>query len=274
MAKTTGLASIAEGRSDVHKVNPRKLIVKAGWNSRDFNDPDNIEYVDELARSIVAKGVMQPLTIFWEDGKAYVADGECRIRATMRAIEHYKHDIKTVPCMVEDRFANEAERLVNQYVRNTGKRFTPMEMSNHFKRLLNAGYQVKDLVEKTGLSAGRISQVLGLQILPEPVKQMVSQGQVSATLAAKTVAEQGPTQAEKALQQGWSTAVAQGKEKITPAHIETATNGDWAETKMNVRTLVKEAFEFSAVDNDSEVDTVTIRMPKEWWDKIAEELEL
>jgi hypothetical protein len=33
-----GLRSISEARSDIYKVDPRKIHVKAGWNGRDFSD--------------------------------------------------------------------------------------------------------------------------------------------------------------------------------------------------------------------------------------------
>src|ERR1700674_5839547 len=105
MAKAdTGIKSLAQGRTDVFKVDPRVLVIKDGWNSRDFNDPENLEHVDNLAQSIAAVGVKQPLTVFFENGKCYVSDGECRLRGAMRAIEHYKADLRTVPVQTEDRY--------------------------------------------------------------------------------------------------------------------------------------------------------------------------
>ena len=267
MAKEkSGLVSVAEGEAGrLLRIDPRKLNIKPDWNSRNFNDPKNIEHVDDLARSIMVQGVKQPLTVSWADGKAWVEDGECRWRGAMRAIDHYKADIKAVPCRVEEQHVNETDKLLYQYIRNTGKQFSPIEASNHFKRLLGAGYSASDIAAKTGLTAGRVSQILNLQMLPEMVKQQVVQGQVSASLAAATVDKLGPSEAEKQLAQGWTNAVAEGKTKIAPAHIE---NGP-----KHATAIVKEAFEFSAVD-DSEDDFVVIKMPSEWFEKIREALKL
>lgn len=289
MASKTGLASVADGEAGrLLKIDPRKLNIKPGWNSRNFDDPENIAHVDELARSIVAQGVKQPLTVSWSDDKVWIEDGECRWRATMRAIDVYKADIVAIPCRTEDKLVNDADKLVNQYIRNTGKPFSPMELSNHFKRLLGAGYEVKHIVEKTGLTAGRVSQILNLQTLPEPVKQMVTTGQVSASLAAKTVAEQGGSAAEKALKDGLAKAQWEGKGKVTAQHLPPSTPVPFttqviptqvqpvaqAQPNKQLTTIVKEAFEYSDVDTDGDEDYVVISMPREHWAAIRDGLKL
>ena len=84
MAEATGLKSISEGRSDIHKINPKLLNVKPSWNGRDFNEPSNLEHVAQLALSIAEIGVKEPLTVVWEEGKAWLVDGECRLRTADR----------------------------------------------------------------------------------------------------------------------------------------------------------------------------------------------
>ena len=49
------LKDFAEGRTDVYKIDPRKLRIKEGWNSRDFSDPANMEHVKTLAASTLAR---------------------------------------------------------------------------------------------------------------------------------------------------------------------------------------------------------------------------
>lgn len=116
------LKDFAEGRTDVYKIDPRKLKIKEGWNSRDFNDPANIEHVKTLAASIKEVGVKEPLKVNMEDNVPYVTNGECRYRAVMMLIEQGV-EIKSVPVMGEDRFANEADRLFTQFISNSGKPF-------------------------------------------------------------------------------------------------------------------------------------------------------
>jgi ParB family transcriptional regulator, chromosome partitioning protein len=266
---TTGIKSLAEGRSDIFHVDPRKLKIKSGWNSRDFNDPENIAHVDDLAQSIAAVGVKEPLTVYFEDGEAWISNGECRLRGTMRAIQVYKAEIKTVPVRPEDRYANEADRLLNQFLRNTGKRFSAIELSSHFKRLLGMGWQAKDIAKKAGMSAARISQILELQTLPETVKSMVVQQQVSASTAAALVKTEGGTKAEAQLKAGLATAQAEGKTKVTAKHLTGSTG------TVNIRTALKEAFEYADIDN-SEIASqiVVVKFPADQFEVVRNLLDL
>ncbi len=267
MAKTTGLASLSEGRSDLFKIDPRKIQIKAGWNGRDMSAPENQEHVDQLAKSIAEVGVKEPITVYWENSTAYVSDGHCRLLGAIRAIEVYKAEVKTILAKADDRPANDSDRIFGQILRNSGKPFTQLEQANVFKRLIDLGWNQQDIARKAGLSNGRISQILGLLTLPEGVKTMVVAGQVSPTMAVQTVkAAATPSAAEAALKNGWTQAQAEGKTKVKPNHME-------GEVKINVKAAVKEAFEYSDVD-DSEEDMVVIKMPADKWEVIRKLCEL
>jgi len=268
MAKTTGLASLAEGRSDMFRVDPRKINIKAGWNGRDMSAPENQEHVDQLARSIAEVGVKEPITVYWENNQAYVSDGHCRLLGAMRAIEHYKCEtLKTILVKSEDRHSNEADRIFSQILRNSGKPFTQLEQAKVFKRLLDLGWQQQDIAKKAGLSNGRVSQILDLLTLTEAVKNMVIAGQVSPTMAVQTVkAASTPTAAEEALKNGWATAQAAGATKVKPSHME-------GEVKINVAKAVKDAFEYADVD-DSDDEVVVVKFPVDKFEVIRKLLEL
>ena len=275
--KKTGLASISEGRSDIHRIAPSNIHIKAGWNSRDFKDAANIEHVQMLAQSIAEVGVKEPLTVNWEDGKAWLEDGECRLRATLYAIEFLKADIKTVPCKVGERYANEADRLFSQQLRNAGKPFTALEQAKLFKRLLDLGWNQGDIAKKAGMSAARVSQILDYNTMPEGVKVMVQNGQVAPSTAMQVVKAEG-SNATAALQQGLATAQEAGKTKVTAAHVAAATSGvptgnATIGTKVNVKAAVREAFEYADID-DEDNEVVIIKMPIEQWEIIRKVLAL
>lgn len=268
MSKTTGLASISEGRSDIHRISPKNIHVKSGWNSRDFKDPDNVNHIEMLAKSIAEVGVKEPLTVNWEDGKAYLEDGECRLRACLYAINFLNADIKTVPCKVGERYANEADRLFGQQLRNAGKPFSVLEQAKLFKRLLDLGWQQNDIAKKAGMSAGRVSQILEYNTFPEGVKTMVHKGEVAPSTAMAIVKEHG-NGAEAALQAGLETAKAAGKTKVQAKHIE----GGVVEPKVNKLAAIREAFEYCAVD-DEDSEVCVIKMPMAQWDIVRKMLGL
>lgn len=267
MAKTTGIASLAQGRSDMFRVDPRQINIKPSWNSRDMSAQENLDHVDMLARSIAEVGVKEPLTVHWEDNRIWVVDGHCRLLGALRAIDTYKAELKTILVKSEDRTSNDADRIFSQIVRNCGKPFTQLEQAHVFKRLVDLGWTQQDIAKKAGLSSGRVSQILDLLTLPQGVKAMVTAGQVSPTMAVQTVkAAATPTAAEAALKNGWATAQATGATKVKPSHME-------GEVKINVKAAVKEAFEFADVD-DSDDEVIVVKFPADKWEVIRKILEL
>lgn len=267
MAKTTGIAQFSQGRSDVHRVDPRVLIIDPTDDYRD-QGPELDEHVDELAQSIAKIGVRKPIEVRLEDGKLIVKEGRCRTRAAMRAIEVYGAELKTVPVISVDRFANNEDLILNQVIGNSGKPFTTMEKAKIFKKLLDMGWQQTDIAEKTGFTNGRISQILGLLTMPVAVQQMVSSGHVSPSLAQATIkAADNPAEAAIALQAAVDKASAEGR-KVKPTDTG----------MVNKRSPdIKQCFENSDIDcSDEAMDRgfVTISMPIEDWDIVRKLLQL
>ena len=268
MAKNTGIAQFSQGRSDIHRVNPRELFLKPNWNMRE-ESPELEAHIDMLAQSIAEIGVKEPITVRMEEGKLWVINGHCRTRAAMRAIEHYKADIKTVPVQAEDRYANDADLVLSQIIRNAGKPLTTMEQAKVFKKLLDMGWNQGDIAKKVGMSGGRISQILDLLSMPASVQNAVIAGHVSPSLAQQTVkAADTPAQAAQVLQAAVDAAVSEGR-KVKPADLG-APSG-------NLKTILKECFENSDIDCSDEIITngiVSIDMPLEDWEKVRKLLEL
>lgn len=269
MAKSNGsIKDIADGRSDMFRLDPRKIKVKANWNNRDFANPENLEHVAMLKASIAIVGVKEPLTVYMDGGEVYLSDGECRLRATMEAIAAGT-DIKTVPVKIEDRYSDEAEKIFSQILRNSGKPFTPLEQAKTFKKLLDLGWMAKDIAEKSGITAGRVSQVLELLTMPAPIKAMVIAGQVSANMAMTAVREHNPAAAVQVLKDAVHEAQQQGRTKAKPSDQQ----GTPSAERKGIETMVKDALEFSDIDNNND-DFVIIKMPTEHWEKLRKRLSL
>ena len=266
MAKATGIAQFSQGRSDVHRVNPALLIIENGWNTRD-DSPELLEHIDTLAQSIAEIGVRKAIEVKLIDGKLIVRDGHCRVRATMRAIEHYKAQIKTVPIISVDRYANDADLILNQVISNSGKPLTTLEEAKVYKKLLDMGWNQGDIAKKVGKSNGRISQILSYLEMPASVQAQVASGAVSASLAQSVVKNaETPAQASQALQEAVETAKKNGR-KVRPSDVGSK----------NALTVLKEAFDDSDIDCSDEIikdGIVNITMPLENWEKVRELLKL
>ncbi len=268
-----GIKSLAEGRSDIFKVDPRKLFIKPSWNGRDFADPANQEHVEMLSRSIAEVGVQEPLTVYWEDGKAWLSDGECRLRGALLAIERGT-PLKTVPVKTEARGNGEADRLFSQILRNSGKPFSQMEQAKIYKRLLDMGWQQNDIAAKAGLSASRVSQVLDLLTMPEPIKQMITNGQVSASMAQKAVSQHNPAKAVEILKDAVAVAESEGRSKALPKHVEVPVEPAKRQRAVTVEQAIKAAFEASKIEWVDASDDVLVQMPEQHWLVVRELLKL
>ena len=267
MAKTTGIAQFSEGKSEVFKVAPALLVIETNWNTRD-DSPELLEHIDQLALSIAEIGVRKPIEVKLVDGKLIVRDGHCRVRATMRAIEHYKADIKTVPVVSVDRYANDADLILNQVISNSGKPLTALEEARVYKKLLDMGWNQGDIGKKVGKSNGRISQILSLLEMPASVQAQVATGAVSASLAQQVVkSAETPAAASAALQEAVAVAQSEGR-KVKPSDVGRAAN---------TMTVLKDIFENSDIDCSEETikeGCVSIVMPIEEWEKLRDLLKL
>lgn len=263
MAKTTGLASVTEGRGDIFKIDPRKIKIKPNWNARDFTDPDNIEAVNVIARSVAEIGFKsnKPITVKWEDSEVWLVNGETRLRGVMQAIANGV-DVKTVPCVAADRYANEADQVFDQCLDNAGRPFKDLELARNFKRLLDLGWQQEDIAKRAGKTQGWVSQTLALLTAPVAVQKMIVAKEVSPTVAMQVVREQG-AKAEQVLKNGLKAAKAEGGTKVQASHVG----------KMSISKAIKDAIEFSDIDDSAE-DIVVIKMPAEKWEVIRELLKL
>lgn len=266
MAKT-GIAGIAEGRTDLFRMDPHKIVVREGWNSRDFDDPDNQAHVDALAASISEVGVKEPLSGYLDGDQFVLTNGESRYRAVMLLLERGV-EVKTVPVMAEPRHASEADYVAAQFIRNSGRPFTPMENAKLFTRLLDLGWSEKDVASKIGMTVERVQQIARLNAVPESVKHYVRKGSISPTLVqriqakAKTAAD-----VEAQVEEAIANATAEGKTKATPKHAPKAKPKKKADKpKTNYRELFEEMMSY-VIDTREGTDAtvVSVSLPNERW---------
>lgn len=216
MGSQSGIGKLAKGRGEYYQLAVADVHIKPDWNSRDFSTPENIEHVDTLAKSIMEIGQKTPIKVIYEDGKAFITDGESRYRAIKIAIERGA-DIKIVKAILEDKYSNEADHLFTQIVGNSGKPFTPLETAHVYKRLIDYGWKEKEIAKKAGKTTVHVVESLKLLSAPAAITDLVKSGQVSATMAQQTIrAAKGDHQAAtKTLAKAVKVAKKAGKKKAT-----------------------------------------------------------
>ena len=263
-----GIKDIQVGRSDTFRVMIDDIVVKPGLNCRDPRDLVHAEHLSMLSKSIEAVGLLEPLTVYMEDGKAVITDGHFRFEAAKLAIERGA-PIFNLPVKMEPKGSSEADRVFSQVARNSGKRLLPMEQGVVFKKLIALGWEEAEIAAKAGISRTHVSNMVELQSAPQAIVDMVKGGKVAAGLALKTMkAADSEDAATATLQQAVETAESKGKTKATPKHVAAEMS------PRDVIKMVKAAFESADIDNSGDDLPVLITMPNESYALVRDALKL
>jgi len=204
-------------------LDPRKIKIMPSLNARDMASSETREHVERLAESIAAQGFLgsHPLEVFTEGEDVFVAAGHCRLAACMMVIDRGE-DIAAVPCLSEARGTSAAQRLLNQVTSNSGQRLNLAEEGKIYHRLDAMGYAISRIAKDAGRSESHIRQALDFNAAPIEAHTLVSEGKVSATLAAETIRKDGPREGVQKLKAAVQKAEGEGKAKATARHVSSA----------------------------------------------------
>lgn len=168
---------------------PVDLIHPGRFQPRKSISQDSLE---ELAQSIRAQGVIQPIVVRPDRHEYEIIAGERRWRAAQLA------GLSAVPAIVRDinDHAAMAMALIENIQRND---LNPIEESEAMQRLLEE-FQLThhELAEAVGKSRSAITNLLRLQHLNVDVKSLVEQGQLEMGHARALLALEGNQQSQTA----------------------------------------------------------------------------
>lgn len=194
-------------------LNPR--LPSAEWNA----------HIDQLARSIHAHGFWEfkPIYAFAaKNGKnnvLFIADGESRYRAAIKARDELGADIDVVPVRLAPETMSVEEIIMQLAPANETRSFSPLEKGLLAQRMISYRKTVAEIATNFKCSTEYVHQLLLLASAPSKVRQMVSDGAVPAALAIDAMRGPEPEKAVQNLQQAVATAKAQGKKKATAQHM-------------------------------------------------------
>jgi ParB family chromosome partitioning protein len=157
---TAGLAEVAVDQIDANPFQPRRTFAA--------------DKLKELADSIRASGVVQPVLLRRADGRYQLIAGERRWRAARQA------GLATIPAVVReigDRDALEMA-LTENLLRED---LNPLEAAQGYAALQQKhGLSHEEIAERLGLDRSTITNTLRLLRLPPEVQQMIAEGAISS----------------------------------------------------------------------------------------------
>lgn len=138
----------------------------------------------ELAASIKEKGVLQPILVRAVTGRPYMYEivaGERRFRASRLA------GLAEIPALVKT-LSNENAMEIALIENVQRENLNPIEEGAAYQNLMDkCGYDLADVSRLIGKSESYIRNIMRLNSLDAPVKEMVERGELSAS-AARTIA--------------------------------------------------------------------------------------
>ncbi|MDQ1187438.1 ParB/RepB/Spo0J family partition protein [Agrobacterium larrymoorei] len=173
------------------RVIPIEFIARSPRNPRRHFDESELQ---DLAASIRQHGIVQPVVVRTVDQNRFeIIAGERRWRAAQLA------GFTEVPVIVRD--VDDRTALELAIVENVQRSdLNPLEEALGYEQLIaEHGYTQNDLGEIIGKSRSHVANSLRLLKLPDPVRDMLSEGSLSAGHARALVSTSDPTTLAKAI---------------------------------------------------------------------------
>lgn len=205
--------------SDLWKVPRERLSVAEGFNVRQHND-EYQAHVRAIADSMKANGFMQdkPIAAFVADEQIIVTDGHTRLAAYDLAVSEGMEPFE-LPVVTKPRGTSMEDLTVALVTSNSGRPLTPLEVGLVCKRLVDYGMEPPVVAKRLGLTPVHVNNLLDLVAAPKQVRDLVSTGKVSATLAIETLRSEGK-EAAKVLAESVKVAETSGKQRATKKHVK------------------------------------------------------
>lgn len=177
----------------IQQIQPGKYQPRRHWND---------EALDELAASIKAQGLIQPVVVRAIGKHQYeLIAGERRWRAAQRA------QMSEIPALVKDvpEIAVPAMALIENIQRQD---LTPLEEADAIKRLIeDFDLTHQQAADAVGRSRAAVANLLRLLELPATIRELLDEGRIEMGHARALLTLPAPRAialAEKAAEQGWS----------------------------------------------------------------------
>lgn len=207
---------------DLYMVPVAELTIMSEFNTR----TKNAEYdakVREIADSIKANGFYShkpfAVIVVKVDGKDTIAvyDGHTRYDGLQLAISEGAA-VERAPVVAAPAGTTLEDITVGLVTNNSGRQLDPMGIATVVKRLIGYGLEVSEIAKRIGFTPAYVGGLLSLVGAPKPIRDMVTAGTVSASLAVSTLRDEGE-KAVAVLEKGLETAKAAGKTKVTKKSI-------------------------------------------------------
>lgn len=205
-----GKAAFKAKRSDMFRFDPDELVLVE--DEDDFlSDSERrkipLEELESLVRSIMVRGVIEPVVVTKRGDRPVVVDGRQRVKASREANRRLAAEgaqTVLVPCVL--RTGDSKDLAAVSVAANEIRRAeSVLARARKASRLLNLGLDEGEVADAFGVTTQAVKNWTALLSCSAPVLKAVERGQLAASAASK-LAALTPTQQREALAAGKVTA--------------------------------------------------------------------
>ena len=180
-AMEVGKESEQEDSSALREVPIDEVVPNPDQPRKNFDEDD----LNELADSVRANGILQPIVVRRKDGAYQIVAGERRYQAARRA------GLANVPVVVRE--VSDREVLQLALIENLQRAdLNPLEAARGYRDLIEQnGLTQEELAQALSKSRSAIANSLRLLELPEEVQELVISGKISAGHARAILSVKG-----------------------------------------------------------------------------------
>lgn len=212
------LNDLGHGRKDAVMLDPKDIVIEKGFNYRDIDSEAAQKHIEWLKQSIRENGVQEPIRVKWEDEKAVLVNGECRLIAC-KQLRKEGLEIFIPALQVK---GDEADVLAKSMVANGALPPTQIEFGRAAARLLAYGwsedkvalYTPPHIAQNASKARRYVRDAVSLHEAPIAVKEAVQHGvdgvKVSPALALQA-ARKSPLHAEEEIKKVVEKSKASGR---------------------------------------------------------------
>lgn len=201
-------------RRNAYKIGLDAIHEEPGFNFREEGE-DLQASIIALADYLVNGGRVPALEVRpREEGGVYVVDGHRRRRAFKYANDHLSGAFDFVDVEAFD--GDEKQRIARVITSAEGRPLSQLEQAAGFRRLADTGLNSAEIAKLVKKTRQQVDNMLLLSAAPVEVKEMVKEGNVSATTAVQSIRKHKDKAGEK-LKEDLHKAESSGKKKVTAA---------------------------------------------------------
>lgn len=175
---------VIQNNTDIISLNQKLIDLDINiLHSNPFQPRTKFENIKELAENIIKHGLLQPITVYFNDidKKYYIIAGERRFRALKYLIDNKELEQSTIRVNLIENILTDSDKKTLATLENTHRdNMTIIDMANNAASYASSGMSYSEISELFGVGKTVISRYIKISKLPQQVQSLLNTKEVKS----------------------------------------------------------------------------------------------